>query len=200
MAKLGTNNEALKARTAAKKATQAAVGQPHWYTNNTVLTREQNKISQATVKSQLREAPGPNQTGRSGYPHKYGNGDTGPDGRPLFRIRTNSSTTSFREYPVMANETTYPFDTKPKARPGPFRAITNQNKSFKGVISHDGKDGNPNAGRFHPPLIVNLLTLLSPQLISYLPPQLNLFSFVNLPPLYRNIWHCKDESLGTPTF
>jgi hypothetical protein len=49
----------------------------------------------------------------------------------------------------MANETTYPFDTKPKARPGPFRAITNQNKSFKGVISHDGKDGNPNAGRFH---------------------------------------------------
>ncbi|KAJ5473543.1 Guanine-specific ribonuclease N1/T1 [Penicillium sp. IBT 31633x] len=42
---------------------------PLWYTNNTVLTREQNDISQATVQSQLKEAPGLDQTGISGYPH-----------------------------------------------------------------------------------------------------------------------------------
>ncbi|OQD69427.1 hypothetical protein PENPOL_c002G00635 [Penicillium polonicum] len=149
MPKKGTNNEAMKAQTAARKAQQAAAGQPHWYTNNTVLTREENKISQATVQNQLREAPGPNQTTKTGYPHKYYNEDLGPDGRPLFRVRTNSSTTSYREYPVMSTGNTYNFDKKPKARPGPFRAITNQNKTFKGVISHDGKDGNANAGFFH---------------------------------------------------
>lgn len=49
----------------------------------------------------------------------------------------------------MATESTYAFDKKPKLKPGPFRAITNQNKTFKGVISHDGKDGDSSAGRFH---------------------------------------------------
>lgn len=46
------------------------------------------------------------------------------------------------------------------------------------------------------PLIVN--PLQPPQLIPYLPPQLSLFSFADLYPLYRNIWHCKDAPLGTP--
>ena len=170
MPKKGTNNEAMKAQTAARKAKQAAAGQVQAYPNcsttrisnsnlltvaamhshnNTVLTREENKISQATVQNQLREAPGPNETTKTGYSHKYYNEDKGPDGHPLFRVRTNSSTTSYREYPVMPTGDTYAFDKKPKAKPGPFRAITNQNKTFKGVISHDGKDGNPNAGYFH---------------------------------------------------
>lgn len=38
---------------------------------------------------------------------------------------------------------------RPRANPGPFRAITNQNKTFKGVIAHTGKNGNPNDGFFH---------------------------------------------------
>jgi ribonuclease/clavin/mitogillin len=114
-----------------------------------LLTREQNKISQATVQKQLRESPGPNQATKSGYPHEYFNESNDPNRQPLFRVRTNSSTTSFREYPVMSTGKTYDYHNKPKANPGPFRAITNQNKTFKGVISHDGENGKINAGGFH---------------------------------------------------
>lgn len=39
---------------------------------------------------------------------------------------------------------------KPPDDPGPYRAITNQKKRYKGTIAHDGDGkGNPNTGGFH---------------------------------------------------
>lgn len=113
------------------------------------MPNEQNKISQATVQDQLARAPAPQETGKSGYPHEYFNQDEDKDKQPLFRTRTNSSTKTYHEYPVMASGKTYAFEKKPRANPGPFRAIVNQNKTFKGVIAHDGEGTKPNAGRFH---------------------------------------------------
>ncbi|KAJ5736872.1 Guanine-specific ribonuclease N1/T1 [Penicillium malachiteum] len=139
-----------------KEAKSRQAPPAYWYTQNTCLTKEQNKISQETVRRQLAAAPGPNlnlgnvdQKTKSGYPHKYFNYEEGPDKEGLFRRRTNSSTTSYREYPVMPTGPAYPFDTKPKTRPGAFRAITNQNKTFKGVICHNGENGDPAKGYFH---------------------------------------------------
>ncbi|KAJ5873049.1 Guanine-specific ribonuclease N1/T1 [Penicillium soppii] len=65
-------------------------------------------------------------------------------------MASHCSITSYRKYPVLSTGNTYyDFDKKPQANPGPFRAITNQNKIFKGVISHGGRDGKNNAGSFH---------------------------------------------------
>ncbi|KAJ5724051.1 Guanine-specific ribonuclease N1/T1 [Penicillium malachiteum] len=127
----------------------------YWYTRNICLTKEQNKISQETVRRQLAAAPGPelNDKGKSnqksGYPHEYKNEDKDPADQPLFTRRTNSSTTSYREYPVMANGIGYTFDQKPKQRPGAFRAVTNQRKTFKGVICHNGEGTEAANGFFH---------------------------------------------------
>lgn len=80
------------------------------------------------------------------------------NGKKLFQQPKDSSTT-FHEYPVLASQDgkkqNYNYDQKkPKQNPGPFRAITDQNKDFKGVICHDGDKGrdgrgNPNGGSFH---------------------------------------------------
>ncbi|KAJ5611712.1 Guanine-specific ribonuclease N1/T1 [Penicillium herquei] len=148
-----------KGKKEAKRKAAAAAQEPpaYWYTRNTCLTKAQNKISQETVQTQLAIAPGPDlnykkrsdQTTKSGYPHLYENQDRDPAKQPLFTRRTNSSTTSYREYPVMASGIGYAFDEKPKQRPKGFRAITNQNKTFKGVICHDGENGNEAKGHFH---------------------------------------------------
>jgi hypothetical protein len=114
-----------------------------------VLSKDENKLSKPSVKRQLSNAPGPNDKCRSGYPHVYQNKDRNEAGEPLFRARTESSTTSYREFPVLADDRDYNYDSKPKDRPGPFRAITNQNKTFKGVICHDGEKGNVAGGGFH---------------------------------------------------
>lgn len=110
---------------------------------NQVLTN--NKISQNSVLEQLSKAPAPTDKGKSGYPHKYQNIDK------LFRTRRNSSTTNYYEYPVQQLGTGYNFGSKPKDDPGPYRGITNQNKTYKGTICHDGdkKTNNANAGHFH---------------------------------------------------
>lgn len=113
------------------------------------MSKEQNKIRQDTVDAQLAKAPGPNEKGKSGYPHRYENKDRDEEGRPLFRARTNSSSTSYREYPVRASGKDYNYGSKPKDRPGPYRAVTNQNKTLKGVICHDGSPGNVAGGTFH---------------------------------------------------
>jgi len=113
------------------------------------LSEAQNKISKATVAAQLANAPGPDEKTKSGYPHRYENKERDDAGQPLFRIRTNSSTTSYREYPVLQSGDGYNYKKKPKDRPGPFRAVTNQNKTFKGTICHDGEPGNVAGGTFH---------------------------------------------------
>ncbi|KAJ5350668.1 Guanine-specific ribonuclease N1/T1 [Penicillium brevicompactum] len=149
MRKPGTTNKAERSKKTAAQKAAAKPGQTFWHTNNSVLSREKNKISQDTVQEQLENAPAPNDTRKSGYPHRFKNIRQGEKKERLFDTGSNSSTTSYREYPVMSDGSNYDFDERPKPNPGPFRAITNQNKTFKGVIAHDGKDGRTNAGNFH---------------------------------------------------
>ncbi|OCL05609.1 hypothetical protein AOQ84DRAFT_413204 [Glonium stellatum] len=132
-------------------------------------------ISLNSVRTQLSTAPAPTDKGKSGYPHEYRNLDNlipmpkaankaksgypheyyGPKETPRERTTSTASsvdsTTNLYEYPVQQSGTGYNFDSKPKDDPGPFRAIANQNKKYKGTICHDGdKDTrNPNAGSFH---------------------------------------------------
>ncbi|OCT51182.1 hypothetical protein CLCR_09047 [Cladophialophora carrionii] len=110
--------------------------------HNQVL--ENNTISQNRVLRQLAQAPAPGEKGRSGHPRKY------EDKEELFPKRSNSPTIDM-EYPVTQHGPPYNFKSKPKDDPGAFRAITNQNKDYKGTICHDGdrKANNPNAGLFH---------------------------------------------------
>ncbi|KAK9847833.1 Guanine-specific ribonuclease N1/T1 [Penicillium brevicompactum] len=149
MRKPGTTNKAERSKKTAAQKAAAKPGQTFWHTNNSVLSREKNKISQDTVQEQLENAPGPNDATKSGYPHRFKNIRQGEKNERLFDTGSNSSTTSYREYPVMSDGSNYDFDERPKPNPGPFRAITNQNKTFKGVIAHDGKNGRTNAGNFH---------------------------------------------------
>lgn len=60
------------------------------------------------------------------------------------------------EYPIFGVETIkkksriYNYGSKPKERPGPFRAIaTSTDKTYLGIISHDGIPGNPAMAHFH---------------------------------------------------
>ena len=109
------------------------------------MPKKDNWISENSVVRQLTKAPGPDDKTKSGYPHRYENKDQ------LFKTRSNSSSTSYREYPVMQDNKDYRFDSKPKDNPGPYRAVTNQRKTYKGTVSHDGdaKTKNPNVGFFH---------------------------------------------------
>lgn len=43
----------------------------------------------------------------------------------------------------------YNYQSKPKDEVGHIRGITNQNKRFKGVIAHNGLEGDPNQGPMH---------------------------------------------------
>lgn len=104
---------------------------------------KKNEISQNSVVDQISKAPEPLDKGKSGYPHQYHNRDE------LFRTRTNSSTKEYYEYPVQQSGSGYNFNSKPKDDPGPYRGITNQNKTYKGTICHDGDEKNPNTGFFH---------------------------------------------------
>ncbi|KAM0424500.1 hypothetical protein ACHAPT_010214 [Fusarium lateritium] len=111
--------------------------------HNAVLT--DNTISERRVLDQVQEAPKPEDKGKSGYPHQY------HDMGGLFRTRTNSSTTAYYEYPVTQSGPPYDFASKPKDNPGPYRAVTNQNQTYKGTMCHDGdaEKNNANAGFFH---------------------------------------------------
>lgn len=110
-----------------------------------MLPAEENRISETDVMRQLEMAPEPTDKGRSGYPHEYQNlGD-----EPLFEKKEG---TTLYEYPVMQREgEAYNFDSKPKDDPGPYRAITDQDNEYQGVICHDGdeKSGRANGGNFH---------------------------------------------------
>lgn len=60
------------------------------------------------------------------------------------------------EYPIFGVETIkkesriYNYGSKPRERPGPFRAIaTSIDKTYIGIISHDGIPGNPAMANFH---------------------------------------------------
>ncbi|KAJ5357522.1 Guanine-specific ribonuclease N1/T1 [Penicillium brevicompactum] len=65
---------AKRRKTAAKRAN--ASGQAFWHTNNSNLSREENKIPQATVQEeQLQRAPAPENPRLSRYPYKYLNLD-----------------------------------------------------------------------------------------------------------------------------
>ncbi|KAF2433683.1 hypothetical protein EJ08DRAFT_657823 [Tothia fuscella] len=65
-----------------------------------------------------------------------------------------SSTTSLYEYPVKQDfDGRKYFNYQVKKRdgedPGPFRAVTNQNKRYKGIMCHQGNARSPNVGPFH---------------------------------------------------
>lgn len=109
-----------------------------------------NRIGVKAIAIQLANAPNPRNTGKSGYPHQFYNepGDT----QIAQLVRSNSdasSTTSLYEYPVFSDSHTYDYQKKPREKPGHIRGITNQNKRFKGVVAHNGEDGNPNKGDMH---------------------------------------------------
>lgn len=110
-----------------------------------------NRIGAKTIAGQLANAPNPRDTGKSGYPHKFGN-KLGPT-QIAELVRSDSaasSTTSLYEYPVFADVHTYDYQSKrPKEDPGHIWGITNQNKRLKGVVAHDGKDGRANGGGMH---------------------------------------------------
>jgi len=131
-----------------KKKPNRASG-PILVAKNVALSPQQNRIPENRVKEQIARAPGPQDRGKSGYPHKFNNleGIKFPSQNSRTTI---SSTTSLREYPVTPEGSGYNFDSKkPKDDPGPFRGITNQKGRYKGTICHDGEEDNPNAGRFH---------------------------------------------------
>lgn len=133
-----------------------------------------NKIGEKQVGEQLSQAPPPRETGKSGYPHKFQNKNNqfpqlvtrsqrevrrdheGQDGDAEDADQNSqaSSTTSHFEYVVSADGKKFNYDLKKSKQtissgPGHLRAITNQNKRFKGVIAHDGQDGEPSRGFFH---------------------------------------------------
>lgn len=113
------------------------------WANNAAL---ENQISIQSAKKQLAAAP--SQTGKSiGYPHIYEN-------RNKFFHQPEGTT--FMEYPIFGVETVkkklriYNYCSKPKDRPSPFRAIaTSTDKTYIGIISHDGMPGNPAMANFH---------------------------------------------------
>lgn len=109
-----------------------------------------NIITEMAIARQLSIAPNPRETGKSGYPHKFLN-EFGKGQIPqLVSQSASSSTTSLYEIPGRADDTDYKFDSKkPKDDPGNLRIITNQNGTFKGIVAHDGEDGNPNRGFMH---------------------------------------------------
>ncbi|KAI1082081.1 hypothetical protein F5B20DRAFT_578851 [Whalleya microplaca] len=125
------------------KKTKDKKAEPMLISHNTVLTN--NKISETRVLDQLSRAPDPKDKGKSGYPHEYLNHES------LIPKRPNSASTSYYEYPVTQKGGDYNFASKPKEEPGPYRGITNQDKTYKGTICHEGnKDtGNANHGKFH---------------------------------------------------
>ncbi|KAK2602945.1 hypothetical protein N8I77_009439 [Diaporthe amygdali] len=126
-------------------------GQKQYYRAETkyVQNPANNRIGERSIQDQLRNSPGPRDTGKSGYPHKFTNKYGAIP--QLVRSQSNSSsTTSLFEYPIFADGRTYNYQSKkPKDDPGHIRGITNQNKRFKGVIAHDGEDGNPKRGSMH---------------------------------------------------
>ena len=70
--------------------------------------------------------------------------------RELVSESASSSTTSLHDYPAFLDDRDYHYERKkPKDNSGHIRAIANQNKRFKGVVAHNGKDSNPNRGPMH---------------------------------------------------
>lgn len=116
------------------------------------MTKESdNRIGGKTIARQLSNAPSPRDTGKSGYPHKFYNEPGNTQIAQLVRTESSaSSTTSLYEYPVFSDGRTYNYQSKkPKDDPGHIRGITNQNKRFKGVVAHNGEDGEPKRGDMH---------------------------------------------------
>lgn len=115
------------------------------WANNVALTHAENHISISSAKKQLAVAP--YQTGKSGYPHIYEN---------LDHFFHRPEGTTLMEFPIFGVETIrkkaklYKYASKPKERPGPFRAIaTSTDKTYVGIISYNGEPGKPAMAGFH---------------------------------------------------
>ncbi|KAF9224787.1 ribonuclease U2 [Gyrodon lividus] len=101
------------------------------------------KISQNAAESNIHAAPLTDGTTKSSYPHKFQNvgGYNWPNSKCNFKA---TSTNFLLEFPVFADGHLYPFDVKPKADPGPARAIfTYPSKDFCGVIAHTEANQGP---------------------------------------------------------
>ncbi|KAJ8069135.1 hypothetical protein OCU04_002809 [Sclerotinia nivalis] len=108
---------------------------------NEALTESENRVSRPAIMSQLQDVPEPFEKTKSSYPHEY------KDFEKLIPRRAGSESTSYHEYPVTQQQP-YNFNTKPKQDPGHMRAVLNQNKQYRGTISHNGEGDNPNGGPF----------------------------------------------------
>lgn len=134
------------------------------YIANTKFVKDSrdNSISRAQIGQQLASAPAPHDKALSGYPHKFENKNGQIQELKIPRLQKApssvvsgasevSSTTSHYEYPVFGDSHTFDWHTKKKdssgSGPEHLRAITNQNGRFKGVIAHEGEDGDPAAGQ-----------------------------------------------------
>ncbi|KAF2421542.1 hypothetical protein EJ08DRAFT_665105 [Tothia fuscella] len=99
---------------------------------------------------------GTNPYGDDGAVYSQGNGshDSLRSNDSRGSLRSNgSSTTSLYEYPVLQDfngKHYYDYQSKgPKEPTGPFRAVTNQNMRYKGMMCHNGFNKNPSLGEFH---------------------------------------------------
>ncbi|KAK2746227.1 hypothetical protein FQN57_003349 [Myotisia sp. PD_48] len=109
---------------------------------NSELSRDENTLTESNARRQLGASP--IHTGRSGYPHAFMNFQG-------IKFSKKCRNRDLVEYPVFKDKSmVYNFDSNPKDNPGPFRVIaTADSRLYCGVISHDGGNGNPNAGNFH---------------------------------------------------
>ncbi|KAI9793194.1 MAG: hypothetical protein M1816_000615 [Peltula sp. TS41687] len=96
------------------------------------------KISSNKAEGNVHAAP-LNEKTASGYPHHFQNNKG--DIIKFPNKACNAKGVKLLEYPVFADGHLYPSGMKPKADPGPARAIyTTPHKDFCGVIAHTEKD------------------------------------------------------------